>query len=198
MKKIISVVLVVIMAFAFASCKKDVASYKESKIESTKNDSKVLVVYFSRSGNTEKLANMISSETKADLYKIETSQNYPAKYEDLTDFAKEEKEQNARPKLKGKKVKIDNYDIIFVGYPIWWGDMPMVLYSFFDSYDFAEKDVVPFCTHGGSGLSNTVESIRKLEPRANVLEGLEVLGDDVDKAKSDVTEWINQLGIKSK
>ena len=109
---------------------------------------------------------------------------------------KEQNDENSRPKIAKEIANIENYDVIYVGYPIWWGDMPRILYTFFDAYDFSGKTIVPFCTSGGSGLSGTTDDIKELEPDAEVLEGLEVDGSSAANADDEVDEWISSIGLE--
>lgn len=154
-----------------------------------------LVVYFSNSGNTEILANFIHNYVGGDIVALEPTVAYPEDYNNLLDVAQEEQQSDARPEFNDLNIDIDDYDTIFIGYPNWWGDMPMIIYTFFDTYDLSGKTIAPFNTSGGSGLSRTVGTIRELEPNATVTEGFTVLGDDVDNAMSDVEEWIDSLGL---
>lgn len=154
-----------------------------------------LVVYFSNSGNTEILANFIHNYVGGDIVALEPTDAYPEDYNDLLDVAQVEQQSDARPEFNDLNIDIDDYDTIFIGYPNWWGDMPMIIYTFFDTYDLSGKTIAPFNTSGGSGLSRTVGTIRELEPNATVTEGFTVLGDDVDHAMSDVEEWIDSLNL---
>ncbi len=170
---------------------------EEGKTGSTTLDSnKVLVIYFSETSNTQKLAKLISDKVGGDFIKIETIQKYPTNYQDLVDYAEEEKNKNARPELKELNIDLDKYDTIFVGYPIWWYQMPMAMYSFFDTYDFSGKTIVPFNTHEGSGVSGTNDDIKKLEPKANVLKSLAIRGGDMEENQIPTVEkWLNELGF---
>ena len=154
-----------------------------------------LVVYFSNSGNTEILANFIHNYVGGDIVALEPTVAYPEDYNNLLDVAQEEQQSDARPEFNDLNIDIDDYDTIFIGYPNWWGDMPMIIYTFFDTYDLSGKTIAPFNTSGGSGLSRTVGTIRELEPDATVTEGFTVLSDNVDNAMSDVEEWIDSLGL---
>ena len=154
-----------------------------------------LVVYFSNSGNTEILANFIHNYVGGDIVALEPTVAYPEDYNDLLDVAQEEQQSDARPEFNDLNIDIDDYDTIFIGYPNWWGDMPMIIYTFFDTYDLSGKTIAPFNTSGGSGLSRTVGTIRELEPDATVTDGFTVLSDNVDNAMSDVEEWIDSLGL---
>jgi len=167
---------------------------KEAKLNL--NSDKILVIYFSETGNTQKLAKLISDKVGGDFVRIETEKVYPEDYEKLVDDAKKEKDNNDRPKLKELNINLENYDIIFVGYPIWWYQMPMAMYTFFDNYDFANKTIIPFNTHEGSGSSGTYEDIQKLEPKAKVLEGLPIRGGDMTSDQSNkVDNWLKNLDI---
>ena len=170
---------------------------EKGKTGSTNLDSsKVLVVYFSQSGNAQKLAKLISDRVGGDFVRIETVQTYPTEYNELADFAKKERDNNIKPKLKDLGINIDDYDTIFIGYPIWWYQMPMPMYTFFDTYDFDGKTIVPFNTHEGSGDGGTYDDIKKLEPNLTVLEGLPIRGGDMTKDQSNkVDNWLKELGF---
>lgn len=168
----------------------------ESETEPAEADgSNALVVYFSWSGNTENVANAIVEQTGADVFEIVPEEAYTSDYNTLLDIATEEKESGARPAIAGSIEDIARYDIIYVGYPNWWSDMPMILYTFFDSYDLSGKTIVPFCTSGGSGLSNTVNSIKELEPEADVLEGLHIGSSSSSDPENAVSDWLGSLGL---
>lgn len=156
-------------------------------------DKKVLVVYFSETGNTQKLAKLISDEVGGDFRRIETVKPYPTGQE-LFDYTKNERDEDARPELKDLEVNMEDYDIVFVGYPIWWYTLPMPIYTFFDKYDFDDKIIVPFNTHEGSGDGGTYSTIKNLEKNAKVLDGLAIRGGDI---KSDQTtrirNWLKGL-----
>ena len=167
----------------------------ESEPESTTDGSNALVVYFSWSGNTENVANVIAERTGADVFEIIPEEAYTSDYNELLDIATEEKESSARPAITGSIEDIARYDIIYVGYPNWWSDMPMILYTFFDSYDLSGKTIAPFCTSGGSGLSDTVNSIKGLEPDAEVLEGLHIGSSSATDPGNAVSEWLEENEI---
>ena len=152
-----------------------------------------MVAYFSWSGNTENVANSIAARTGTDIFKIVPAEPYTNDYDELLDIATKEKQDGARPEIADTIENFEQYDVVYVGFPNWWSDMPMILYTFFDSYDFSGKTIAPFCTSGGSGLSGTVNSIKELEPEAEVLDGLHI----GDSASSDpdgaVEEWLESL-----
>ena len=146
-------------------------------------------------GNTQYVAYVIQENTQGDIFRIEPEVPYPTEHDTLVDLAAEEQEENARPTINGKIEELEQYDTIFIGYPNWWSDMPMILYSFFDDYDFAGKTIIPFNTHGGSGFSSTIETIKELEPDANVNEnGFTVSRNNVADAENDIIEWLKELG----
>lgn len=157
--------------------------------------SNALIVYFSWSGNTENVANAIAGQTGADVFEIIPEEAYTPDYNALLDIAAEEKENGARPAIAGSIDDISRYDIIYVGYPNWWSDMPMILYTFFDSYDLSGKTLAPFCTSGGSGLSGTVSSIRELEPEADILDGLHIGSSAASDPDQAVSDWLESLEL---
>lgn len=174
----------------------NVASIDENQNSNeTREEGKVLVLYFSQSGNTEKVANFIHEAVGGDLVELETTKQYPSDYNELVDYAQEEQRQNARPELKTKIDNIDEYDTIFLGYPNWWADMPMPLYTFLDEYDLSGKTIAPFITHGGSGLSGTPNKIKNEEANATVTEGLSISGSSAGNSKSSVDSWLSRIGF---
>ena len=160
--------------------------------ETTGNRS--LVVYFSWSGNTEALALEIQSQTGADLFEILPETPYTEDYSVLVDQAQQEQAEGARPAISSSIDNLSEYDTIYLGYPSWWSDMPMVLYTFLDSYDLSGKTICPFVTSGGSGLAGTVEAIRELEPNATVTEGLAVSGSAAADSAEAVIQWLTNIG----
>ncbi len=154
-----------------------------------------LVVYFSWSGNTESVALEIQSQTGADTFRLVPAEPYTDDYDTLLDIAKEEQRNGARPAFSGSIENFDSYEVVYLGFPNWWGDMPMILYSFLDDYDLSGKTIVPFVTSGGSGFSNTISTIESMEPDADVLDGLS-LGSSQAKNPSDAVEdWLSGLGL---
>ncbi len=146
-------------------------------------------------GNTEYVARMIAEMTGGDLFVIETSKKYPSPHRALIDDAKKEAEANERPKLTTHITNLKDYDVVFVGYPNWWYDMPMVIYSFFDEYDFSGKTVIPFVTHGGSRFSQSVQTITDLEKNARVVEGPSVPGRSVPDCRATIENWLKKQDL---
>lgn len=129
------------------------------------------------------------------LFSIRTSVVYPADGGELIDYAAQEQEENARPELTTHIENLDGYDTIFIGYPNWWADLPMAVYSFFDEYDFSGKTIIPFNVHNGSRFSRTIQTIQELEPDATVVEdGFTVSEQTVADAAEDVAAWLEDLG----
>lgn len=144
-------------------------------------------------GTISVLANRIHDHVGSDLYSIDTSVEYPVNT--LIDYAADEQEKNARPELINHIENFDQYDTIFIGYPTWWYDLPMVMYSFFDEYDFSGKTIIPFNTHNGSRFSGTIQTIEQLEPNATVIEnGFTVNERNAAKSQSDIDKWLTGLG----
>ncbi len=146
-------------------------------------------------GRLRAVADMIQADTGGTLFSIQTSVEYPGDGGELIDYAAKEQDENVRPELTSHIENLDDYDVIFVGYPTWWYDMPMALYSFFDEYDFAGKTIVPFNVHNGSRFSNTIATIQDLEPDAEVItDGFTVSERDAAEAAGDVADWLKGLG----
>ena len=166
--------------------------------KTTLDSDKVLVVYFSETGNTQKLAQEIYEQVGGDFRRIEPVKPYPTGQE-LFDYTKEERDNDERPEFKDLNINLDDYDYIFVGYPMWWYTLPMMMYTFFDTYDFSGKTIIPFNTHEGSGDGGTYETIKEFEPNATVLDGLPIRGGDMSKDQTDtVKEWLKGLGFDEK
>lgn len=171
----------------------------EPSEEGNGSEGKALVVYFSATGNTKAVAETLAVLQSADLYEIIPEQPYTDEdlnYNDRNTRATvEQNDPDARPAIQGSITDFEQYDVVYVGFPIWWGDMPRILYTFFDTYDFNGKTIAPFCTSGGSGLSGTPGTIAGLEEGAVVLDGLHVSGSATDSAESSVSEWLGSIGL---
>lgn len=141
------------------------------------------------------LADDIQNVVGGDQFSIQTSVEYPGDKDDLIDYAAVELKEDVRPKLTSQIDNLEDYDTIFIGYPNWWADLPMVMYSFFDEYDLSGKTIIPFCTHRGSRFSGTINTIQELEPDATVItEGFTVSHEGAGNAASDISEWLKELG----
>ena len=152
-----------------------------------------LIAYFSWSGNTEAMANLIQQETGGDLFEITPAIPYTDDYNELLDVARQEQDENARPELAAQVENWESYDTVFVGYPDWWSDAPMLVYTFLESYDWTGKTLIPFCTSGGSGFGRSLNNLEASAPGASILEGLHVQGDDVENSDNEISSWIDGL-----
>ena len=174
---------------------------------------RILVAFFSRTGenynvgfiekgNTHIISEMIAEETGGHLFEIRTVVPYPDDYEETKTIATREYNEGARPELAESVENFEDYDVIFLGYPIWWGGVPMAMHTFMESYDFSGKTVIPFNTHEGSGTAGTVGDIREALPDAEVLDGLPIQGrvaqEQQDRARETVHNWLAQLGMAAK
>lgn len=146
-------------------------------------------------GNTGVVADMIAQATGADLFSIRTVEQYPDTYDATLDQGQQEQSDGARPELATHLENLDSYDTIFLGFPNWWGDMPMAVYTFLDEVDLSGKTVIPFVTSGGSGFSNTISTIQQMEPQATVQEGLSISGSSATGAQQQVESWLSELGL---
>lgn len=158
-------------------------------------DNSVVVIDGEVLGNTQYVANVIQENTGADIFRIEPKTPYTTDHDALVDLASEEQANDARPELLENVENIEQYDTIFLGYPNWWGDMPIILYTFLEGVDLSGKTIIPFNTHGGSGFSSTISTIAKLQPNATVNEeGFTVSRNNVQEAESDIVSWLEGLG----
>lgn len=213
-------VMFIASAFSMVSCANNNATgaaeaknTNEKDMETSISGNKSLVVFFSHTGenygvgniskgNTHIVAEIIADATGATLFEIVPDKDYPHdSYKEVVEIAKLEKANNARPAIK-RDVKAEDYDVVFIGYPNWWGDMPMPVYTFLEKHDWNGKVVVPFCTHEGSGLSNTEKHIAETCNGATVAKGLAVRGtiaqNNRNQACKLVNSWINKLKLKEK
>ena len=170
---------------------------------------KILIAYYSRRGqnyvggdivdlkvgNTEVAAGMIRKLTGGETFQIETVKTYPAEYQATTEVSQQELRQNARPELASQVTRMSAFDVIILGYPNWWGTMPMAVFSFLEAYDFTGKTILPFCTHEGSGLGRSVGDIKRLCQGAKVSRGLAMVGGNVRHAEAEISAWLKAAGI---
>lgn len=156
----------------------------------------ILIAYFSYSGNSRRVAELIQEKTGGDIFRIETINPYPTDYNAVVDQAKKEQEYNYRPKLTAQVDDVGEYDVVFVGYPNWWITMPMAVFTFLEEYDLSGKMVIPFCTHRGSGLGQSVDDIKELCPNSIIIEGLEIMDDE--EFEQQIDNWLNKIHISSR
>lgn len=202
MKKLLTVLLSSLCLFGLTACGSsggntaaaDVPAPQKTEAAAPEQQSaggkKVLVAYFSYSGQTEKAAQTIQRRTNGDAFKIETAVPYPAGYHDCTETAKKEKSENIHPQLKSKAENIKDYDVVFLGFPIWWYDAPMAVYSFLDAHDLSGKTVISFCTNGGSPISESTPGLSRALANANFHEGARLYPNDT----AGTNKWLESLG----
>ena len=215
-KGIICMLAGVFALLCTTSCAKNRATNESgNKVTTNQTESKsmtgkkVLVAFFSRTGenyavgnitkgNTHTIAEMIAEETGGELFEIVPGKEYPKTYDACVDMAKQEKDGGVRPAVKND-IAVEDYDVVFIGYPNWWGDMPMAVYTFIEKHDWTGKTVIPFCTHEGSGLSGTERNIANACKGATTEKGLAVRGTTAqnkqEQARRSVQDWIKKLGF---
>lgn len=167
----------------------------ESETSTTGDSSSVLIAYFSWSGNTEQVAQIIQQETGGDLFEIAPATPYTNDYNELLDIAQQEQSDNARPELAGQVENWEQYDTIFVGYPNWWSDAPMAVYTFLESYDWDGKTLVPFNTSASGGFGRSLPGLEESAAGASILDGISLTERTLGNAQSEVTTWLNELGL---
>lgn len=156
-------------------------------------DNSTVVVDGKVLGNTEYLATLISEKTKSDLFRLEPKKAYPTNHQELLQRAKDEMENDERPELK-ENIDLTNYEVIYLGYPIWNADLPPIIQTFLENNDFSNKTIIPFCSHGGSGLSRTPETIKeKLKDSKVITNGFEIYRSDIEEASNELDVWLKEL-----
>ncbi len=219
MKKAIKQILVGILSLSLVGCATTVSesvvtaeptqrTVSDTEELNQESETKILVAYFSLAGeqyevgtiskgSTQIFAEEIASQTGGDLYYIEPVEAYPDDYDSKLTIAQDERTNQTRPEIATTIDNFDEYDVIYIGYPIWWGGMPMIMYTFMESYDFTGKTVIPFNTHAGSGQGNTQNEVETELSSANVLQGLAIRGktiqDDPNEMIETVADWISGL-----
>lgn len=161
--------------------------------ETPNGDSKILVAYFSWGGTTQRMAEEIARQTGADIFRIEPVVPYPTDYTECTEVAQEEKNNNARPAIADKVENWEQYDIVFIGCPVWWWTTPMIICTFAESYDFEGKTVVPFCTYASTYRDETLARIVELTPAADHLTGEGLTSGRINE--QNISLWLNGIGI---
>ena len=192
MKKILTLFLSIVAAFSFTG------GAPIAQAQSAAAAPKILVAYFSHSGNTREIAGQIQANVGGELFEIVSADPYPEDYEAVKDRAQRELIENSRPQLKTKVQNMESYDVVFIGYPIWWGTMPMPIATFLSEYSFHGKIIVPFSTHEGSRLGRSVTEIKRLCSQSTIQEGLAVRGRDAKSSQGEVAEWLRNLKLSSK
>ena len=201
LKKLLSAMLVGIVVCSLAACSGGTGEEEQPETQETAEnaDTEVgegtaLIAYFSWSGNTEAVAQEIQAQTGADLFEIVPAEPYTDDYDELLDIAQEEQSSDARPAI-AETVDLSGYDTVYLGFPNWWGDMPMILYTFLDEYDLSGKTIAPFNTSGGSGFSGSLDTIAEMEPEAEITEGISLGSEEAEDCADEVAEWLANIGM---
>lgn len=171
------------------------STFLETRAQAPAPSGKILVAYFSWGGNTREIAEQIHRQVGGDLFEIKTVKAYPTDYRPTTDVAKQEQVDNARPALATKVPNMADYDVVILGYPNWWGTLPMPLFTFLEAYDFSGKTILPFCTHEGSEQGRSVTDLKRLCPGATVQDGLAIRGSRARRAQLEVTDWLKEHSL---
>lgn len=220
MKKILVLMLSVFMMLMAGCGETEKNSVADKKVETPaqeknssaekKSGGKILIAYFSRTGdnyevgviekgNTHIVADIIAEKTGADMFEIKPVKPYPEDYRECTEVAKKELADNARPEYVGKVESFAQYDTIFLGYPIWWSDLPPVVYTFLESNDFSGKTIIPFCTSGGEYMTSKESEIPQFAKGATMREGIGIKGktcqDNPESVREKINIWLNGLGF---
>lgn len=201
MRKILNILfafLCVIVVLPLQSCGNDKPEESNSPETETPGepvdpDSKILVAYFSWGGTTERMAEMIAEQTGANLYEIEPVTPYPTAYTPCTEVALEERDSNARPAIKGKVENWNDYDVIFIGCPVWWHEAPMIIHTFAESYDFKNKTVIPFCTYASTYRDETLAKIVEITPDATHRQGLGLTSGQINETR--IKTWLTEIKV---
>lgn len=183
MKKLLALTMAVLMVVGLPACSRATASGGRSESGSSAPAS-----HFSS-------AEKIQVQTGADIFEITTVNGYSDDYDTVLNEAQAEQRENARPELNGHVENMDGYDVVYLGYPNWWGDMPMALYTFLEAYDLSGKTIVPFVTSGGSGSSGTINTIRSAQPDATAVDGLALDGSSAASSDTQISQWLNNLEL---
>ena len=209
MKKILVLAMTVLMAVLLTACgnstkaetKNENASPAPTQLpkaeaaQAPAKTKKVLVTYFSRSGNTREMAEQIQKVMSGDIFEIQTVTPYPAENDSVIKQAKQELEAGFKPPIKAKVTNIKEYDVVFVGSPNWWNTIAPPVMTFLSEHDLSGKTIVPFITHAGSGLGRSATDIAKLAPKATMRDGLALWGKDVKSSQEQVAKWLQDLKL---
>ena len=223
MKKVCSILLSMVLLFSLAACSGGEPAARENDAsEASSSSSEVssqpasessetaaapeepssteaggtLIAYFSWSGNTEQMAQTIQAEIGGDLFKIEPATPYTDGYDTLLNIAQQEQAEDARPELAAQVENWNNYDVIFVGYPNWWSDAPMAVYTFLEAYDFTGKTLIPFNTSASGGFGRSLSGIEESAAGADILEGLALTEGKLGNVQGEVSSWLADLGLE--
>lgn len=207
MKKILALVLASLIALSLTACSNNSQRSPNSRNSATttastatsthkvSSKSRILIAYFTYTDHTAVIARQIHDRVGGNLVRIKTVKPYPKSYNQTVDQAQKEQSENARPKLATRIPNMQSYNIVFLGFPNWWGTMPMALFTFLEQYNFSGKTIIPFVTHEGSEFGQSLSDLHKEAPKAKIANGLAIRHDDVYKAQGDVDNWLRKLGM---
>lgn len=193
MKHIGKLFLIAVVALLFAACMQPTCSTTTDYANIS--TSKVLVAYYSYSGNTKAAAEYIAELTSGDLFEIKTNHTYPAEYKEMTAQAKKEIAEGFLPPLTTQVPNMEQYEVVFVGSPDWWGTFAPAYRSFLTAYNFEGKKVVPFFTYGSAGMQNCEEDTKKLLTKVNLLPAAAFKGATIKESKAEIETWLKQIGF---
>lgn len=171
-------------------------AFTQSAFAAQGEQGRILIAFFSWSGNTRSIASQIHQKTGGDLVELELVTPYSRDYQTCLDRAKRDQEQAARPPLKTRITQMDRYDVVFIGYPNWWAGIPMPIATFLEQYDFSGKTLIPFSSHGGGRLGQSVSDIAKLAPRSTIKEALSVHYGGGRSLPTDIDAWLRRVGVE--
>ena len=156
---------------------------------------KILLAYFSHSGNTRTIAVLIHNMVGGDIFEIVPVDSYPSDHDKVVEQTLQELSEYHIPKLTSKLGNMESYDLIFIGYPNWWGTIPLPVESFLSEYDLSGKTIIPFCTHEGSGMGRSLSDIKNLLMESFILDGFSVRGSNAKNTKTEISDWLQKIGM---
>lgn len=172
------------------------SSETESEVPDMADTNKILVAYFSRTGNTRALAEEIAEQTGAEVFEIIPAEPYPDDYDATVERFRKERAENARPAIAAEVANMEQFATVFIGFPNWGDDMPHIVYTFLEQYDLSGKTVVPFCTNGGGGFGNSLDGLKRTCPDSIVADDFECSGSRADRQQENVSKWIAEIGVE--
>ena len=173
-----------------------IPSETESKVPDMADTNKILIAYFSRTGNTRVLAEEIAEQIGAEAFEIIPAEPYPDDYDATVERFRKERAENARPAIASEVANMEEFATVFIGFPNWGDDMPHIVYTFLEQYDLSGKTVVPFCTNGGGGFGNSLDGLKRTCPDSFVADGFECSGSRADRQQENVSKWLAEIGVE--
>lgn len=194
LKKMVAFCASLLLVLTFSGCANN-KPQTEVNNERINSESTILIAYFSWSGHTKQLAEVIYEQVGGDLFEIKPQIPYTNDINVLSGQAQQELRDNIRPELATHVENFSNYDIIFIGYPNWWSNAPMPVFTFLEEYDFSGKIVIPFTVYGSSGFGNSINSVKNTLPSSTILDGFSVQEHAMENVAVQVSEWLKNLGF---